>query len=298
MLFGLLLLGRLLLGVAGTLGSDVRDALKVVFQVGLIGLFVMAVLWSLRYLRAPDAERSAMEVKVFARLGRVGDSLGHLGDLLGTIMVGVNGTAIEPVADETDARPVSEKHSAPQLSVRQSRTKILLRAGAGLLGAVLMYRLILTNEDMGQGGRVFVALVTLCSLLDGARHLLMAIFARALLDVGPLGITAPSMYRPTIPWQNIIAVELSRPARRKRAPVLSITFAYPEGPSAWRGLRGKSYAFFLGKSTRAHLGIPLDFADHKPEKICATINRYLLDRGAAVVVRWVRPAREDFDVNV
>jgi hypothetical protein len=270
------------------LPEGIRTATRTVFVVAVIGFFFYVIFWSLAFLRAPDAERRAMEARVLGRLGRFYAALnGQAKVFLAHVSRNNPVPPAPPADDEPDQADFGSTGAAKILRVGQSRAKIL----AGMLGGALFmafcFSAFVKQPDMSGPGRAGLVILSMFSAMIVVRHLLLLLFARPLVEIGPTGLAAPAMYRPVIRWEAVISVELT--ARRSRTlPSLDIEFAHPEGPAAWRGLRGKVYGFFLRGRRRALLHIPLAFSDHTPEEICRAINYYLLDRGTAVVVRWVR----------
>jgi hypothetical protein len=270
------------------LPESVRTGTRTALVVAAIGFFIYVIFWSLAFLRAPDAERKAMEARVLGRLRRFYAALTGQAEVFLAHVSRNNPVPPAPPVDDEPGQADFGCTGAPKiLRVEQSRAKIL----AGMLGGVLFVAFcvsaIVKQPGMSGPGRAGLVIVLMFSAMIVVRHLLLFLFARPLVEIGPMGLAAPAMYRPVIRWEAVIRVELT--ARRSRAlPSLYIEFAHPEGPAAWRGLRGKVYGYFLRGRDEASLTIPLAFSDHTPEEICRAINHYLLDRGTAVVVRWVR----------
>jgi len=288
LLFCVLMLLGVLPGYFRQMPEELQHAIRLIFQVLVIGFFIWCTVRAIGFLRAPEAERAKMEARFMDRLRALRDKGARISGIVGSVVERSRQAGTPPVVLEEQGEQFEPDLARGKLSARQSRPKIYFRMVGGILGAGVTYSFLTRNPDMQVQGRVFLAFLMLLAFFDVVRHLLKAVFARPLIEVGPQGIRVPAMYAPTISWANILRVELNRTAKRSGEPKLEITFRHPEGPSAWYGLRGKVYGYFLRGRNEASLTIPLAFSDHTPEEICRAINHYLLDRGAAVVVRWVR----------
>ena len=297
-LFCVLLLLNALPGYFRQMPEELQHAFRLIFQVLTIGFFIWCVFLAIGFLRAPEAERALMTARFTDRLSALRGKGAQISGFVGSMLEQSRQAGRPPVIFEEQGEQYEPAAPAKgSLSAHQSRSKIYIRMAGGIVGTGVMYNILTRNPDMPVQGRVFLAFLILLTFFDAVRHLLMAIFARPLINVGAEGIRAPAMYVPMIRWENVVRVELNRTGKRAGEPKLDITFRYPEGPSAWRGLRGKVYGYFLRGRDEATLTIPLAFSDYTPEEICEAINYYLLDRGTAVVVRWVRSLHGENHAN-